>query len=131
MIMAIPTIELQKAIFNRLNVNNNVYEIKPTNQPFPYILIGEDITTDNLTKTNKRTKHNITIHTFTKSYDSTESKTLNNFVKESILDGLVVNGFSLDMSTLAMMMTLKEASTDGTIFHGVLQFEITLTQEVI
>jgi len=129
--MAIPTVELQKAIHNGLKTNYNVFESKPVNQPFPYILIGEDVTTtNNKTKDYKRTKHNITVHTFSKGTTSLESKTMNHFVKEFIETGFEVVSFSLDLVSLEMMMTLKEEGTDGNVYHGILEFEINLTKKL-
>lgn len=127
--MAIPTVELQKSIYNKLSTNYSVFESKPINQPFPYILIGDDITTNNLTKDKKRTNHNITIHSFTKDKSSLNSKTMNYFIKDSIENGLAVEGFYTGMITLEMMMTLKEEATDGIIYHGVIEYEIGLTEK--
>ena len=125
--MANPSIELQKSIYNKLNSGvYEVVEIKPQNLTFPYIEIGEEIQRDSNTKSHLRTVHNVTIHTFSKGNDSIPSKEINHFVKESILNLDNVNGFEVDMVSLDMMMTLKEQETDGTIFHGIIQIQITL-----
>lgn len=125
--MANASIELQKSIYSKLN--NGVYkvvEIKPKELIFPFIEIGEEIQRDSNTKSNLRTVHNVTIHTWSKGKDSIPSKEMNQFVKESILNLDTVNGFEVDIVTLETMMTLKEQETDSTIFHGVIQIEITL-----
>ncbi|MFP3357582.1 DUF3168 domain-containing protein [Planococcus sp. SIMBA_143] len=128
--MAIPSFELQKSIYNKLNTDYEVFESKPVNQPFPYILIGEDIITDYKTKDKKRTRHTITIHTFTKDKSSLNSKTMNHFVKESIEEGFTADGFSVGLINLEMMMTQKEELTDGNIYHGILEFEIDMTEKL-
>lgn len=126
--LAIPSIELQKAVFTALSKSGHaVYETAPPNTVMPYITIGEEILTHSNTKTSIRTVHNITIHTWSKGSSSKESKELNEFVMQTILNGFVVSGFDVDMATLEMLTTVKEQATDGTIFHGVIQFEIILT----
>lgn len=125
----IPTIELQNAIYQKLTAHYTTYDVRPSNATFPYILIGEDVTLDNLTKGEKRTSHNITIHTFSKSNKSLESKKMNHLVKESILSDLELNGFYVDLSKLSMMMTTKEEAQDGAIHHGIIQFEITIREK--
>lgn len=125
----IPTIELQKAIYQKLSTQYTTYDVRPSNATFPYILIGEDVTVDNLTKGDKRTTHNITIHTFSKSAKSLESKTMNHLVKESLLNDLELNGFYVDLNKLSMMMTTKEEETSGIIHHGIIQFEITIREK--
>lgn len=127
--MAIASLELQKAVYSALSKGSYpVYEIAPPDTVFPYIVIGEETLTTSNTKTNKRTVHNITIHTWSKGSSSAVIKTMNDFVVQILLDGLLVNGFYVDIATLEMQTTLKELATDGTIFHGVNQFEIILTK---
>lgn len=126
--LAIASVELQKAVYSTLKTGSySVYEIVPPKTPMPYIEIGEEILTHSNTKTNTRTVHNITIHTWSKGNSSNNSKVMNDFVIKTLLNGFIVNGFSMDMITLEMLTTLKETNSDSTIFHGVLQFEITLS----
>ena len=127
--MAIASVELQKAVFAVLKAGTySVHEVVPPSTKFPYIVIGEEVLTHSNTKTNKRTVHNITIHTWSKGSSSANSKVMNNFVVQTLLKDFAVNGFNLDMATLEMQTTLKEAGADGTVFHGVNQFEITLSE---
>lgn len=128
--MMIPSVELQKAIFAKLSGSTfNIYEVKPLDASYPFITIGNEVMTDSLTKDSDRTSHNITIHTWSKAKSSLESKKMNHFTKTHVLDVTEVNGFYLDIAKLSMQTTLKEDMTDGTIFHTVLQFEITLTKK--
>jgi hypothetical protein len=126
--MAISSIELQKSVFSALSKGSyTVYEIVPPNTDMPYITIGDEILTHSKTKTDVSNVHNITIHTWFKGNSSATSKVMNDFAISTVLDGFVVNGFDVDKATLEMLTTLKESATDGTIFHGVIQFEIILT----
>ncbi|WP_188074723.1 DUF3168 domain-containing protein [Planococcus sp. ANT_H30] len=125
----IPTVELQKAVYQKLSAHYTTYDLRPPNAQFPYILIGEDVTVDNLTKGDKRTTHNLTIHTFSQSTKSLESKTMNHLVKESLLNDLELSGFYVDLNKLSMMMTTKEEETDGAIHHGIIQFDITIREK--
>lgn len=126
----IASIELQKAIVSKLNQSvYKVTETKSDKPTFPFIEIGDEVLfDDNNIKTDDRTFHNITIHTFTKGQDSLESKQLNQYVKESLLN-LEVDGFFVDIAKLARLNTLKEYEADGTVFHGILSFEYELTQK--
>lgn len=127
--VAVSSLELQKAVYSTLSSGTYaVYEIIPPNTEFPYIQIGEETLTTNNTKTSKGTIHNITIHTWSKGSSSANSKILNDYVAQTLLNGFTVNGFLLDNITLEMMQTLKETDTDATIFHGVLQFDIKLME---
>lgn len=126
--VAVASLELQKAVYSTLSSGSYaVYEIIPPNTEFPYIQIGEETLTTSNTKTSKGTIHNITIHTWSKGSSSANSKVLNDYVAQTLLNGLTVSGFFVDKITLEMMQTLKESDTDSTIFHGVIQFDITLT----
>lgn len=127
--LAIPSIELQKAVYQALNNGEYpVYEILPTDTAMPYITIGDEILTEDNTKTTKRTVHNITINTWSKGFDSTASKQMNHMVMSAILNLTIVSGFLVDIITLELLETLQEQQNDGSaIWHGVLQFEVTLS----
>lgn len=128
--MAVASIELQKAVYKALNAGNySVYDIVPPNTALPYISIGDETLTTDDTKTSKRTVHNVSIHTWSMGNSSAESKMMNHFVLQTILNDLEVNGFYVDMVNLELQTTLKEQSSDSTTFHGVLQFEVTLTKK--
>lgn len=125
----IPSVELQKAIYSILSTNAKVVSTKTSNPQFPFIELGLEIERDNSTKTDERSYHNLTIHTWTKSNSSIDSKTINQTVKDQIVGLKNVNGFFVDSSKLDNMFTLTEADGNTTIWHGVLQFEITLTRK--
>lgn len=120
--------KLQKAIYGVLSEHYSVYEVTPLNAAFPYITIGEEAVTHNHTKTNKRSVHLITLHTWSKGQSSSQSKTMNDLVINKLLNELSINDYSLDEAALQLLTTLKEAATDATIFHGVIQIEFIITQ---
>jgi len=127
--MIIGQIELQKAVYKSLSKSYFVTEIKPSEPTFPFIEIGNIIERDISIKTNKRSAYNITLHTYAKGTDSSESKMLNEYVKKKMLELNGVNGFYLDYVALDTITTLTETETDGTIFHGVLFFDVNLTEK--
>lgn len=127
--MAIASVELQKTVFTALSSGSyKVHEIIPPNTPMPYLVIGEEILTYDNTKTSIRTVHNLTIHTWYQGSSSATSKVMNDFVVQTILGIQSVNGFYVDKSNLEMQRTIKDIDSEGTMFHGVNQFEIILTK---
>ena len=128
--MKISSMELQKAVYKNLSEGEyDVYEVVPPDTAFPYITIGEETVTTANTKTSNRTVHLLTIHTWSKSAGSMQSKFMNAFVMKTLQNKeLVLEGFLVDIVSLELLTTYKEQATDNTIFHGVLQFEITLTE---
>lgn len=126
----VASIELHKAINLALKGNYRVTEVKSLNPNFPFIEIGEFIELDTLNKTNNRPLFHATIHTFSRSQNSIESKQMNEFVKDKIMNLSNVQGFNVDMTKLDNIFTLKEIEEQKeTVFHGVLQIEIQLTEE--
>lgn len=124
----IAQIELQKAIYSTLSESFNVTEIKSTEPVFPFIELGNIIERNVSNAIYRMGTFNVTIHTFSKGYDSTESKTLNEYVKSKMLQLENVNGFNLDYVKLDSITNLNETETDGTVFHGVLFFNVHLTE---
>lgn len=131
MIRLVASVELQKAVYSTLKTGSYpVYEIVPPNTDMPYITLGDENLTFSNTKTNKRTVHNITINTWSQGSSSNESKIMNDYVLQTLINGFTVNGYDMDMITLELLRTIKEQGTESLsqyIFHGVLQFEIILT----
>ena len=124
----VASIELQKAVYSVLSQSHNVYEAVPSGASMPYIVIGEEVLTDGKTKTEGKTKHLLTLHTWSDSQSSGENKTLMDFVRKSIDYGLPVSGYVVDFVRLEMTQSFKEAVQDKYIFHGVVQIEITLME---
>ena len=127
--MAIPSIELQEAIFSLLSPSYKVYDSVPNDASYPHIQIGNETLTLDDTKEKNRTVHNVTLHTYTKGSSSASAKQLNHFVIDKILNELVVDFFVVDQVSLIMLVTQKETEISEIFHHGILQFEITLKLE--
>lgn len=123
-------IDLQTAVFGVLSSDSwKVYETVPPAVKMPYITIGDATQMNDNTKTAKRKTFNLTIHTWSKGTDSTESKLMDEFVQEQLLEkDLKLVSHNLDIAELTMAIGQKELSTDKTIFHTALEFEFQLTE---
>lgn len=127
----IASIDLQTAVFASLSLGEwQVFESVPPKTSMPYITIGDASQSNDNTKTSKRKVFNLMIHTWSKGTDSTESKMMDNFVQEMLLEqDLMLFNHDLDMVVLNMAIGQKETLTDTNIFHTSLEFEITLTEK--
>lgn len=125
----VASVELQKAIYSKLSTGDYpVYDALPLNTPMPYIVIGEEQLLMSDTKTENRTNHIVTIHTWSNKQSSMEIKTMNDYVVKSINDTLAVQGYEIDLVTLSFLQTLKQIEQDSYIYHGVIQITITLME---
>lgn len=124
-----PAVELQKAIVQKLSKGSwNVYEVLPPKTPFPFIQIGETTRLRDDSKTGKRHSYTVRIHSFSEGTSSLESKQINEFILNSMMDGLKVEGFNTSRVTLDLETTLREQEVSSTVFHGVLDFNIILQE---
>lgn len=135
--MAIRELELQKAVYTNLSTGAyTVLDSPPTEPVLPLITLGDNIVVDSDTKTSDRTVHLVTIHTWSKGNSKAEIYTMNDFVKTAIKDStLSVTGFNVDNVTTELLTVMKDADytgavytdIDGVVLHGVLQFNVTLS----
>lgn len=123
-------LELQKAARGRLAENaaltaaigsGRIFTSVPYNEAFPYILIGEIISTDWSTGTERGFEHNFAIHIWSHAGDRKQA-----FVAASaIYDALHEAPVHVEGQTL---VSLRHLSTDvrrdsgGEIYHGVMRF---------
>lgn len=125
------SIELQKAIFQKLSGGPYpVYDAVPTDSTMPYIQIGEEVLNDNSTKTDKRTKHLVTIHCWSNYQGTKQAKEMNDFVVDTLTQydyNLV--GYKVDMIQLELVQVIKDPDTSNLIHHGVVQIAFTLIKE--
>lgn len=115
--LKLPLLELQKAIFNRLNRNISceVYdnidldaEGKLVAQ-FPFIRLGENTVIDDGTKTDDRTNVTFTINVFSQHPSQTEVKKILNEVVEQITSTpLTLSGFSVMKTKVELIRTYQE-----------------------
>jgi len=119
---------LAKGIYSVLT-SYPCYEVVPAEAVFPYILLGEESIVTSDTKTYSRTKHLITIHIYSGGTSSLESKQMKAYVQSQIENELAVSGHRIDFLKLVLMDSKKELETDFTIFHWIVEYEITLIKE--
>ena len=105
------------------------YEVVPQGATFPYILLGEESITTSDTKTYDRTKHLITVHIYSGGTSSLEAKQIRAYVQSQIENELVVGSHRIDLLKMVLMDSKKEIETDYTIFHWIVEYEITLIKE--
>jgi Protein of unknown function (DUF3168) len=125
-----PSIELQKAIYNKLSQGvYPVYDYLPASPSYPHIVIGEEAMIDASTKTHERTSHMVTIHCWSNYRGSREIKEINRFVVESLTEEtLILTGFTVDIVQIDRTQVLKELDEGNLIFHGVIQLVFNLTE---
>lgn len=124
----IASIELQKAVFKVLSANYPIFDVVPDNSIMPYISFGDISKFPNKTKTElDRYQFTLLLHTWSRGQSSIQSKTINQFVLNQ-MDNLIVDGYSVEWVELTMDNTIKQQEAKDTIFHGVLEFEITLSK---
>lgn len=121
--LKLPLLELQKAIFNRLNKNISceVYDnidLDANNNltvEFPFVRLGDNTVIDNGTKTDDRTNVTFTINAFSQHPSQTEVKRLlNEIVVQITSSPLVLSGFFIDKTKVELIRTYQEyQDTDG------------------
>ena len=119
---------LAKGIYSVLT-SYPCYEIVPEGATLPYILLGEESITTSDTKTYNRTKHLITVHSYSEGTSSLAAKQHRPSVQSPIETELVVGAHRIDFLRMVLMDSKKEIETDYTIFHWIVEYEITLIKE--
>ena len=119
---------LAKGIYSVLT-SYPCYEVVPQGTTFPYILLGEESIVTSDTKTYSRTKHLITVHIYSGGTSSLEAKQIRAYVQSQIENELVVGSHRIDLLKMVLMDSKKEIETDYTIFHWIVEYEITLIKE--
>lgn len=129
--MAIPSIELQKALYSTLSAGDcPVFELTPDNQPYPFITLRIQSMNEDMTKTDlNRFKFQVYIHSWSLSLGSLESKTIDSFIFNLVMGEWEINGFNLDRVSYEFGETLTETQQEGTIFQGIQNFEITISRK--
>lgn len=121
--------ELQKAIFTALNGNTSgvnganvpVYDDVPQGTSYPYVLIGEETTANNGSKTLDGVEHTQTIHVWSQYRGRREIKEIMGSVYENLHNAdISVSGASLVNCRQEFSTTLAE--NDGITRHGVMRF---------
>lgn len=123
----IVTVELQKALYQALSDEYDVYDVRPKEPNFPFISFGDMSRVEDFTKTDQdRYVLSVLIHGWSKGFSSLQSKQLEHYITNK-LKNIQVNGFDVELSSLVYSTTLREDSTTNeTIFHSVQEFSLTI-----
>lgn len=123
--------KLQQAIYTKLyqqvsdgdGINASVYDDVPEGAAHPYIVIGEETTSDNGTKDKDGMEHTLTLHTWSQYRGRKQIKEL----MQSVYDLLHNTDITISGATVANVRqefstTLSE--NDGLTRHGVQRFRV-------
>ena len=131
--MSLHSWELQKAIFTALNGNVSgignanvpVYDDVPEGSVYPYVVIGEETSSNNGTKTLDGVEHTLTLHVWSQYRGRREIKEIMQSVYEKLHNtAITVTGASLVNIRQEFSNTLAEQ--DGITRHGIMRFRAVL-----
>jgi hypothetical protein len=131
--MSLHSWQLQKSIFTALNgnvtgvssANIPIYDDVPEGSVYPYVVIGEETTSNNGTKTLDGVEHTITLHVWSQYRGRREIKEIMQSVYEKLHNtAITVSGASLVNIRQEFSNTLAEQ--DGITRHGVMRFRAVL-----
>ena len=126
---------LQQAIFAALASSEDikdvvddpprVFDTVPRGAAFPYIVIGDDRTTNLSTATDAASEHRLTVHVWSRASGRKEARVAANAVI-AVLDGaeLTVPGFAL--VDLRWLESETSRESDGETIHAQLRFRAVL-----
>ena len=127
--MGFHSFELQKSIYSALNgsvtgidsASVSVYDDVPEGTSYPYVVIGEESTSNNGSKDLDGLEHTITIHAWSQYRGRREIKEIMESVYSLLHNtAITVSGASLVNIRQEFATTLEEA--DGITRHGVMRF---------
>ena len=127
--MSLHSWELQKAIFTALNgtvtgvssANIPIYDDVPEGTVYPYVVIGEETSSNNGTKTLDGVEHTLTLHVWSQYRGRREIKEIMQSVYEKLHNtAITVTGASLVNIRQEFSNPLEEQ--DGITRHGVMRF---------
>jgi len=132
--MSLHSWELQKAIYSALNGNVtgiggtgnvSVYDDVPEQTSYPYVLMGEETTSNNGTKTLDGLEHTLTIHAWSQYRGRREIKEIMQSIYSLLHDSAItVAGASLVLIRQEFSTTLAE--NDRITRHGVMRFRVVM-----
>jgi|TARA_R100000278_G_scaffold117416_1_gene97385 hypothetical protein len=129
--MSLHSFPLQQAIFSTLNGNTtglsgasvSVFDNADESTPYPYVIIGEETTANNGTKTLDGIEHTQTIHVWSQYRGLREIKEIMQSVYSNLHNtDITVSGASLVNIRQEFSTTLVE--NDGITRHGVMRFRV-------
>ena len=126
------TFNLQTAVYNALVADaplmaivSGVYDNVPQNTAFPYISLGEDITTPYDTDTFTGSSNLLTFHVWTRESGSKEAKEIMGIIY-GILNRNILTVTDADTVDLLFITQTTTLDPDNITNHGFIQFRATL-----
>lgn len=129
--MSLHSFPLQQSIFNKLDGNTtglsgasvSIFDNADESTAYPYVLIGEETTANNGTKTLDGIEHTLTIHVWSQYRGLREIKEIMQSVYENLHNtDITVSGASLVNVRQEFSTTLVE--NDNLTRHGVMRFRV-------
>jgi hypothetical protein len=136
--VAYPANALQAAIYTRLTSYTplttalggaRVFDHVPQNQPFPYVVLGDDTLVDWSTKTNNGWEATLTLHCWDRPKAGRKSvKTILGHLYDALHRqeaSVTVTGFQLVLLQCEFQQTFQETAVEGDndhFYHGVMRF---------
>lgn len=128
----IPSIELQRAIYEQLNSGlYPVYETVPSDTTdLPLITMQDFNRQTNFTKTNQdRFTYSVMLHGWSVGRSSIQSKEIEEHIYQTVMSLAMMN-YDVEMVRLAMNGNMRdEENKDAIVFHSIQQFEITIQRK--
>jgi hypothetical protein len=122
-------LEIQKAVFNRLNTSLNVpvYDNVPDNAQAPYVVIGDDTLTEYDTFGELGFEATVTIHSWSVYRGRKQVKEIMGSIYDALHRAeLTVTGYNLIGCDCEFSETFLES--DGVTRHGVQRFRILIRE---
>lgn len=132
--MTAASLALQQAIYGALTssapliaATTGVFDAPKLDQPFPFVVIGEDIISDYSTKDLVASEHRLAIHIWSRSPGRAEAKQLSSLVQTALTSPLALTGFRLISLrfTLARMLV----DPDGLTHQAIVEYRARLVAQ--
>lgn len=120
-----PLIELQKSMDTTLTgLGYSVFDYRPVEEHFPYIVIGEDAVTSSMTKTIPHYTVVSIVNVFSKYLGNKEIKSIMDAIISNINTNMAMNGWKISHSKVVSTAILNDTQPD--VIHGLvsMMFEI-------
>lgn len=121
--MATPFEALQKGMYDKLtSLTYKVYDHRPENKAFPYIVIGEDSLASSHTKTKEHYTVISTVHVFSNKTGGIELKRIMDAIVNNVKRGMAITGWAITHNEVLLFDYFEDSLPD--VLHGVIQLEL-------
>tara|TARA_R110001592_G_scaffold335837_1_gene620845 strand:+ start:526 stop:1263 length:738 start_codon:yes stop_codon:yes gene_type:complete len=103
--------------------NVSVFDDVPEDTSYPYVVIGEETTSNNGTKTKDGLEHTLTIHAWSQYRGRREIKEIMQSVYEN-LHNTAISVIGASLVNIRQEFSTTLAETDGITRHGVMRFRV-------